>query len=530
MPISDEMRRLQKKWQSKSGWPKRLEWLEISGMRGWVGQRFSLDFPIMAVVGENGAGKSTILQAAASVYKLPSAVGRKSRFASDFFPDTVWERITNAHIRYEVQQGTDTRTDTIRKPGERWRGNPERPERHVQYIDLSRIQPVSARTGYSKLSKPTLREVSSEAFDPDRLSRLGQIMGREYELARLSTTDADSRRAVLVLNHLGIPFSGFHGGAGESTMAELLGIPFPQYGLILIDEIETSLHPRTQRRFIKDLARLCREREMQIVLTTHSPYILDELPQEARAFIMAGGDGQRQIVYGVSPEFTMSRMDDVQQYECDLYVEDERAKWMLTEILVAHSPQQELVQRCRLIPYGASSVGKALGQMASKSRFPRPSCVFLDGDEGAAPGCIALPGDDAPERVVMSSLKAQGWLGVPSRTGRDHATFVDECERAMLLSDHHDWVTQAASHLVLGGNTLWQALCAEWAKNCLDPATGKKISQAVQDAIDGVVPTGDVPTLPSLAPPVRPTIRRIVSPVATGQGTLFGQEESVPGE
>lgn len=35
MAISAEMRRLQNKWVSGAGWPKRLEWLEIDGGRGW---------------------------------------------------------------------------------------------------------------------------------------------------------------------------------------------------------------------------------------------------------------------------------------------------------------------------------------------------------------------------------------------------------------------------------------------------------------------------------------------------------------
>jgi predicted ATPase len=66
--LSKEMRRLQGRWETGTAWPKRLEWVEIEGLRGWEGQRFSLPFPIMAVVGENGAGKSTVLQCAASVY------------------------------------------------------------------------------------------------------------------------------------------------------------------------------------------------------------------------------------------------------------------------------------------------------------------------------------------------------------------------------------------------------------------------------------------------------------------------------
>jgi hypothetical protein len=40
-----------------------------------------------------------------------------------------------------------------------------------------------------------------------------------------------------------------------------------------------------------------------------------------------------------------------------------------------------------------------------QDRFPRPTCVFLDGDNDAAPGCHLLPGADAPEQVVFRELK-----------------------------------------------------------------------------------------------------------------------------
>ena len=37
-----------------------------------------------------------------------------------------------------------------------------------------------------------------------------------------------------------------HQGAGETTVAELLQADLPRNGIVLIDEIESSLHPRAQ--------------------------------------------------------------------------------------------------------------------------------------------------------------------------------------------------------------------------------------------------------------------------------------------
>jgi len=231
-------------------------------------------------------------------------------------------------------------------------------------------------------------------------------MGRQYDAAKMALSDIDENREIPVLTKQQIPYSGFHQGSDETTMAELLQAELPQYGLVLIDEIESSLHPRAQRRLIRDLAEQCRQRDCQIILTTHSPYVLEELPLTARSYILES-TGAKEIVTGVSPQFAMTKMDDVPHPECNLYVEDNPAKILLNEILMKHAGI--LFLRCSVVPYGAANLGMALGQMVEGGRFLRPTCVFLDGDNDNSPGCIVLPGGDAPERVVFNDLRAGRW-------------------------------------------------------------------------------------------------------------------------
>ena len=509
MPLSKEMRRLDRRWQMGTGWPKRLEWLEIKGIRGWTGQRFNASFPIMAVVGENGAGKSTVLQAAASVYRSETPKTR-FRWASDFFLDTTWDRIEKAEIGYVVREGESSIQGSIRKPSDRWRGNPERRVRNVEYIDLSRIQPVPARVGYTRLANPAWREVSQTPFEDARLDRFSEIMGRSYDLARMALTDADARRNVPVISLQGRVYSGFHQGAGETTIVELLQRDLPKYSLVLIDEVESSLHPRAQRRLIRDLAEKCRENELQIILTTHSPYILEELPLNARAYILQNSIGRRNIVYGVTPEFAMSKMDDKPHFEVDVFVEDERAAALVVEVLAAHDP--DLALQCQTIPYGAASVGMALGGMVAEGRFPRRTCVFLDGDRGPADGCGVLPGEDAPERVVFEALQEIQWAKVHERVGRPFPDVADAFMRAMTSADHHDWVSEAARRLVLGTDALWQAMCAEWATKCLRQDIARQtVTYPIRDVLDlgeratrvrrPEAPESDEDELPNAPPP-----------------------------
>ena len=476
MPLSTEVRLLDSRWRSSQGWPKRLEWIEIDGIRGWVGQRIEFPFPITAIVGENGVGKSTVLQAVASIYK-------GDYYASEFFPDTPWETVRSAQIRASIREGptSGSHVSRVRKPTARWRGNDERRERNVEYIDLRRIQPISARTGYARMAKREVQETTYEAFDFDTVARLSRVMGRDYDLAKLSLTDADEKRKVPVLTRVNQSYSGFHSGAGETAMAELLSRLLPKYSIVLIDEIETSLHPRTQRRLIRDLATLCRNMNLQVVLTTHSPYVLDELPPEGRIYIMES-DTQRRIISGVSPAFAMTKMDDQIYPEADVYAEDERSAALIDEI-VMRSSQRDLILRYQAIPYGTANVGRALGLMVNDKRFPRPSVVFLDGDQDVSDGCFLLPGGDAPERVVFDGIVAVGTDGVAARLGRSAADISDACNASKLLQNHHEWVKWVADRLSVTGNALWQALCAEWCAKVLSEEDANKIGDAILETI-----------------------------------------------
>ena len=228
---------------------------------------------------------------------------------SEFFPKTAWDTINDAAIRFGYSEERTHKTGSVRKPSERWKGNIERPRRKVAYIDLSRILPVSGRVGYAKIAKSKHIEASSTPFEVGRLSRLSEILGRPYRAAKMALSNVDKNRLIPVLQR-SESYSGYHQGQGETTIAELIQADLPEYSLLLIDEIESSLHPRAQRRLIRDLASVSRDKEIQIILTTHSPYVLEELPPDARLHIFEQND-VRQIMVGVSPQIAMTKMDDI---------------------------------------------------------------------------------------------------------------------------------------------------------------------------------------------------------------------------
>lgn len=201
----------------------------------------------------------------------------------------------------------------------------------------------------------------------------------------------------------------------------------------------------------------------------------------ARLYILKQQDGSRQVVTGVSPEFAMTKMDEERHPECDVYVEDDRAETLVNEILVEHKPS--LWERCLGIPYGSAQVGYALGQMAANNRFPRPTVVFVDGDQEAKEGCFVLPGADAPEPVVFHALDGVNWVNLHERLNRQFSDVADACKQAMTYGDHHEWVRLAANRLLLSTGVLWQAMCGEWARTCLDREGADSVVLPIEDAL-----------------------------------------------
>lgn len=85
---------------------------------------------------------------------------------------------------------------------------------------------------------------------------------------------------------------GHHASQGTLVVLALLTVLYSAHrpDVILLDDFDHSLHPRAQMelvRMIKELLALDDFKDTQIIATTHSPYVLDELaPEDVIAFAL----------------------------------------------------------------------------------------------------------------------------------------------------------------------------------------------------------------------------------------------------
>lgn len=463
-------------------WPQFLQMLQIDGLRGWAGQSVEFNFPVVALVGENGSGKSTLMKVAACVYDNKDK--DKRFYPSAFFVETHWDKIQGVRIDFRVKRGPNIESFRITKPTQRWRVPENAPKRDVFLLDIARTLPLDASVGYAKIARSAAAEVESAEINDAFRERLSHVLGRNYSKARFATSDVDKKRQVGLLEREWGELSQFHQGAGEDSTLDLFrtlqGIP--ENSLLLIDEVEASLHPRAQRRLVRFLLWLARQRRIQVVLSTHSPYILQELPQEARLLLLPGPQGLS-VVYGVSAEFAMSRLDDEIHPEAHLFVEDREAELLLREILASSEETGILLHRVAINPVGPANVVAMLGGLGKAGKLPYRSVAIVDGDHQDK-NCLSLPGEIAPERLIYTNLKEKGWPNLPHRFGIGAGRLFTVLEDAMLEPDHHKWNAKVGDQILKSSTSVWEVLANEWCRLCLDPADRKTLADGISAAAD----------------------------------------------
>ncbi|MEU6382031.1 AAA family ATPase [Streptomyces bauhiniae] len=459
---------------SSKGWAQFLDSVTITGLRGWTGETVEFRFPVTAIAGENGAGKSTVLKAAAAAYRTPSTLEKMRTFyPDDFFPNTPWERVEKVNLLYQFHRGVTGSTLNLRKPSRRWRGMPERTDRPVFFLDISRTQPIDTLIGYGKIAKQaTFHGDETEFPDSDR-NMLARIMNKSYIAGRMAKYE---QKQIGILSTADGEYSNFHQGAGEDATTDLVTLlrAAPRNSLVIIDEIESSLHPRAQRRLMAELFTIARNQRIQFILSTHSPYILEQLPTEARIYIQLERSGTRDVIYGVTPEFAMSLMDDIDHSELTLYCEDKAAATAIDALISIEQP--ELRRRVSITPVGPASTVKTLGQLAHENKFPGKSLGVLDGDQEAASGCVNLPGSSAPEREVFENDSEEYWHLVALRLGVRTGDLLDSVEDARRLENHHAWAKRIAENLGPRVRTdrVWEDAVSVWAQQVASEESRKE--------------------------------------------------------
>jgi predicted ATPase len=368
--------------------------LSLGEIRGLKHFDVSFRYPISAIAGANGSGKSTVLALAACAYhnstdgfRLP---GQRLPYytMSDFFVQSVeevppqgigiWYEFLHNNWRKSsripdgIGRGGQSR---IKKKAGKWSNYSRRIKRNVVFFGIERVVPHSERS-VSKSYKHYFQRAKAEGYEEKVRDIVGRVLGRKYdefwfrEHMKYRLPHVKTKKTV---------YSGFNMGAGENALFEIFSTIFtaPEGLLVTADEIELGLHESAQRKLIEELKTVCHDRHIQVICTTHSPTILEALPPEGRFFIERHGS-QTIITLGVAPAYAAGRLAEQNSLELDLFVEDETAQQFVQAVLPTSTRR-----RINILPIGSAPA--IARQMAARFKDPDKceSIAILDGDQRA---------------------------------------------------------------------------------------------------------------------------------------------------
>ncbi|BAL00214.1 hypothetical protein OBV_30150 [Oscillibacter valericigenes Sjm18-20] len=352
-------------------------------IRGVYPCHIDFSYPVSAFVGENGSGKSTLLALAACAFHNNDTFYQFSRKKSyftygDFFTFSPEERgLQGIEITYKIRQADGDKPNIRRKkPSGKWNDFNTRKHKNVIYLGINRIVPPSESSAHRSYRKT----FEAEEIDPELLSKIKsmacRIFGKNYEDLKIFVHR--SYRLFLVERNE-IFYSGFNMGAGENDVVSILLdlLSAGQGTLMVIDEIELGLHAKAQAEFIRVLKEICKENKCQIICSTHSDIILNEIPPQGRFFVQNQGT-QTIITPEISAEYAFGKLAGQNTDELDVFVEDVVGKAIIENLVPMRI-------RERMHTYIIGSDQAILRQMAARYRENKNNYIaFLDGDKRRA--------------------------------------------------------------------------------------------------------------------------------------------------
>ena len=131
------------------------------------------------------------------------------------------------------------------------------------------------------------KEVRAETISPDLLLFAHRVLPWRYQ--NLDLISGQSQRDLLfaeIDDADGTRYSEFHMSSGERTMVRISkDISGLENALVLIDEVDTGLHPYTQKQAMLELQRSALRQQLQVIVASHSAVVLDSVPPEGRIFL-----------------------------------------------------------------------------------------------------------------------------------------------------------------------------------------------------------------------------------------------------
>lgn len=374
----------------------------MTKLRAFSNQTITFDFPVTALIGPNGGGKTSVLSSCALLYK--------SMWPRSFFTKSPQfdKEMKHWSITYEVIDRKVSPNDTIRRTASfsntKW--HRDALDRKVLFFGVSRTLPAVERRDLSKFSNKNVvfPEKNILRLSTSAAEHISRILGKNVSKYAIVKHNANGGLTLFAgETQNGEAFSEFHFGAGESSIIKIVNSleQIEKNSLVLIEEIENGLHPVAVQKLVEYLIDVAERKSAQIIFTTHSSQAISVLPADA---VWAALDGHLQ--QGKLDIMSLRTIVGDIASQLTIFVEDEFAKnWVLTMLRSNGKIALDAIEI-----YSMGGDGTAVNIHKNKQKDPSSRCAsicIIDGDsrqdDNPAEKIFRLPGQ-APESYIYDSI------------------------------------------------------------------------------------------------------------------------------
>ena len=399
-------------------------------LRGIRNLSVPFSYPVCVLAGPNGCGKSTVLFACACAYQVPGSGPR------DYVPTSLFPNFTGGGTglqdtpeKTEIEfhyLANGERSSMIWRRNKSWnrsfmgRKNGRQPERQLYLRTLANLASPSEVRSLLQLAR---QDLNTEQISADLLIFAHRVMPHRYRsLARIASHSKDLLFAVRE-GGSEARYSEFHMSAGERAILHISkDISGLNDALILIDEVDTGLHPYTQQQAMLELQRIALRNRLQVVVTSHSPVVLDSVPPEARIFLDRDDDTAEVHRVNLYRDILQKALYGQSRDRLSILCEDEVAEGLIHGFMDVLNAQIGLRHDDYIIGRDTGR-NEFSGHIRMLGKFGKLSDLLpiLDGDSrnlepmlkstaaqyGQAIQPLFLPGSGPPEAWIWQTLERQ---------------------------------------------------------------------------------------------------------------------------
>lgn len=405
---------------------------------------------ITVICGKNGTSKSSILGIAAQIFNFEKDYANnevllfrqiasgpfKSQYSEHFRISEKFDVPGSMTVNIELHDGYTDQAATAKlelmKRGRSPRpvvrnnstatGNTSRNFSHpVIFLSLKRLYPIAARDyevsdfeylkkhkqEFIKLTNELLNRGSSHATGTDGTISSAVAHGENYDHESVSAGEDNAGQIILALMSF-----------------RKLKDEYPDYkgGLLLIDEADAGLFPTAQVNLLRMLDRECKNLNLQVVMTSHSPVLIEHAFEQSQQFrkryktvYLSNTYGDVQVMQNwswaqISADIntkTLVAASGASLPKINVYFEDKEAADFFAA-LISRQPVKKFTTPMREITLGCSNYLQLIQKGIPE--FAQRSIVCLDADQKQEikgknfKTVVLLPGALPPDQLIFEHL------------------------------------------------------------------------------------------------------------------------------